>query len=90
VCLGVPCLTACFYLALCPPTEKSTQEPAQPISAEFGPLNAATSCGGDILGVNTTVDEATKPPAIVLSAEQTNILEKVEKSGNVFFTGPAG
>ena len=44
----------------------------------------------DIIGVDTTGDEATKPPPIVLSEDQTKFLEKVKKGDNVFVTGSAG
>ncbi|KAH9044702.1 PIF1-like helicase-domain-containing protein [Lactarius pseudohatsudake] len=77
-------------MSLCPPAEQSTQESTQPISAEAGPLNVATSCGEDVTGADTTGDAATKPPAVVLTEEQINVLEKVKKGGNVFFTGSAG
>ncbi|KAI9445011.1 hypothetical protein H4582DRAFT_873729 [Lactarius indigo] len=66
----------------------STQKPTQP--TESGPLNAAISCGENILGVDPIEDRAIRPPKIVLSEEQANILDKVKKGGNVFFTGPAG
>ncbi|KAH9165818.1 PIF1-like helicase-domain-containing protein [Lactarius sanguifluus] len=52
--------------------------------AEPGPPNAA------YLLVDPIEDRATRPPEIVLSEEQANILNKVKKGGNVFFTGPAG
>ncbi|KAI9445009.1 PIF1-like helicase-domain-containing protein [Lactarius indigo] len=77
-------------MSLCPPAEQSTQESAQPIFAEAGPLNVATSCGEDMTGADTTGDAAIKPPAVTLTEEQTNVLEKVKKGGNVFFTGSAG
>ncbi|KAI9462363.1 hypothetical protein BJY52DRAFT_143921 [Lactarius psammicola] len=76
-------------MSLCPPAEQLTQS-TQPISAGPGPSNAATSCGEDILAVDTRGGEATRPPVIVLSAEQADILVKVKRGGNVFFTGPAG
>ncbi|KAI9462362.1 PIF1-like helicase-domain-containing protein [Lactarius psammicola] len=75
-------------LSLCPPADQPTQEPTQP--AEPGPLNVATSCGEDIIGVDTTEDVTIKLPDVVLTEEQTNVLERVKKGGNVFFTGSAG
>lgn len=76
-------LTTLFSSAPCPPAEKSTQEPTEP--TEPGPLNVATSCGEDILRVDSTRDES-----IILSEEQADILEKVKSGVNVFFTGSAG
>ncbi len=35
-------------------------------------------------------DKATRPTTIILSKEQADVLEKVKKKDNVFFTGPAG
>ncbi|KAH9050435.1 PIF1-like helicase-domain-containing protein [Lactarius hengduanensis] len=77
-------------MSLRPPAEQSAQESTQPISAEVGPLNVATSCGEDTTGADTTGDAATIRPAVVLTEEQINVLEKVKKGGNVFFTGSAG
>ena len=62
--------------------------PTQPISVEPGALNSAIP-HGDIIRVDKTGDEA-KPVAIVLSEDQTKILEKVKKGGSVFVTGSAG
>lgn len=53
-------------------------------------MNVPTSCGEDILRVDTTGDEATKPSDIVLTEEQSKVLEKVKNGDNVFFTGSAG
>lgn len=61
----------------------------QPVSVKPGPLNVAIP-HGDIIRVDKTGDEASKPVAIVLSKDQTKILEKVKKGGNVFVTGSAG
>ncbi|KAH9081885.1 PIF1-like helicase-domain-containing protein [Lactarius deliciosus] len=71
-------------MSLCPPVEQPTQ-PTEP-----GPSNAAISCGENILSVDPIEDRATRPPKIVLSEEQANILNKVKKGSNVFITGPAG
>lgn len=49
------------------------------------PLYVASSCGEDILRVDTEGTDA-----IVLSEEQADILEKVKSGDNVFFTGSAG
>lgn len=48
-------------------------------------MNVTTSCGEDILRVDSTRDDD-----VVLSEEQANILEKVKSGDSVFFTGSAG
>ncbi|KAH8997509.1 PIF1-like helicase-domain-containing protein [Lactarius akahatsu] len=63
-------------MSLRPPADQSAQESTQPISAEVGPLNVATSCGEDTTGADTTGDAATIRPAVVLTEEQINVLEK--------------
>ncbi|KAH9081882.1 PIF1-like helicase-domain-containing protein [Lactarius deliciosus] len=77
-------------MSLRPPAEQPAQESTQPISAEVGPLNVGTSCGEDTTGADTTGNASTIRPAVVLTEEQINVLEKVKKGGNVFFTGSAG